>query len=88
MGRKVQQIESEIKVLKFPAQQLACKTFLAKAIAPSRSNSQEEREREKTEQAEDQDGNQKHWQTYMHTIKTSIPIQSRQSAKPNTKSYV
>ena len=87
MGGKVQQLESEVKALKIPAQQLARKTPPAKTVTPSRSDSQEEREREQTEQAEDQDGSQKHRQTYTHITKTSVPNQPRQSAKPNTKSY-
>ena len=46
MGGKIQQLELKVKVLKIPAQQLACKTPPAKAVAPSRSDSQDERERE------------------------------------------
>ena len=87
MGGKVQQLESEVKALKIPAQQLACKTPPAKAVASPRSDSQEEREREQTEQAKDQNGSQKHQQTYTHTPKSNVPNQLRQSAKPNTKSY-
>lgn len=44
MGGKVEQLKSEVKALKVPGQQLARKTPLAKAVAPSGSDGQEERE--------------------------------------------
>ena len=45
MGGKVEQLESEVKALKVRGRQLARKTPLAKAVAPSGSDGQEERER-------------------------------------------
>ena len=87
MGGKIQQLKLEVKTLKIPAQQLACKTSSAKVVALSRSTSQEKRKKESTKQAKDQNGSQKHQQTYMHIPKTSVPNQLRQSAKPNTKNY-
>ena len=78
MGGKVEQLESEVKALKFPGQQLARKILPAKTVAPLSTGGQDEREEVQTEQSEDPNRSQIYWRI----IKNSTPTQAGPSTKP------
>ena len=69
MGGKVEQLESEVKALKFPGQQLARKILPAKTIAQLSTDGQDERKEVQTEQSEDPNRSQ----IYRQIIKSSTP---------------
>ena len=83
MGGKVEQLESEVKALKFPGQHLARKTPPAKAVMPSSSDSQKGKS-----QLEDRERSQESSPIEPHEVNARPPNQPKQS-QPDTlrKSY-
>lgn len=83
IGGKVEQLESEVQVLKASGQQLTNKMLTAELVASSRSNSQREKSHRK-----DQEESQKLQSTVSNKINTSS-INQPKSSQPGTlqKSY-